>query len=460
MHRRCFLSSLARGATGAFLGRDLLAASAPTGPRITPADDALLDDLARRSFRFFWEHSDPQTGIVRGRARTDGSDYARERRDVGTTGGTGFGLTALCIGAERQWVTRAAARERARATLRAYAHGPVKNEHGWFYHWLNVQTGERTGAVYDAAQFGLRADSKSSRPFSEVSVSDSTWLVAGALTVRQYFQEDPEIARLAQLIYERVDYAWMCHGRRTLAHGWMPESGFLEHHYDKYCQLACMYLLGIAAPTHAMPAENWYAWERNPNEYRGHQYIGTSLLWTYQWPFCWFDLRGRREARGAQVDYFRNSAIATRAHRTFCIEELGPRFPGCYSENLWGITSSLSAKGYKAWGGPPARSSLDGTVVPCAAIGSLMFAPDICLPVVREMKARFGERIMGPYGFTDAFHPANGWVAPDVLAIDVGITLLAIENFRSGNVWRWFMANPEPQRALELAELRTTPSLS
>ena len=106
------------------------------------------------------------------------------------------------------------------------------------------------------------------------------------------------------------------------------------------------------------------------------------------------------------------------------------------------------------WGGPPARSSIDGTVVPCAAIGSLMFAPEICLPVVHEMKSRFGEKIYGRYGFADAFHAGNGWVAPEVLAIDVGITLLAIENFRSGHVWRWFMANPEPQRALELAELR------
>src|SRR5207244_1681822 len=159
---------------------------------------------------------DPQTGIVRGRANNDGSDYVKERRDVGTTGGTGFALTALCVGAERKWVSRAEARERTRATLRAYANGPVMNEHGWFYHWVNVKTGARTGAAFDAAQFGVREGSKSTRPFSEVSTSDSTWLVAGALTARQYFKEDEEIRRLATLIYERVDYRWMCHGKATL----------------------------------------------------------------------------------------------------------------------------------------------------------------------------------------------------------------------------------------------------
>lgn len=455
MNRRSFIASFTAASAGALLAERLRGA-APAPAATTAGDAALLDDIARRSFNFFWEQSDPHTGIVRGRANNDGSDYARERRDVGTTGGTGFGLTALCIGAERTWVSREAARERVRATLRAYADGPVRNEHGWFYHWLNVKTGERTGAAFDAAQFGVREGSKSSRPFSEVSTSDSTWLVAGALTARRYFSEDAEIGRLATRIYERVNYRWMCDGKTTLSHGYMPETGLLPAHYDKYCQLACMYLLGLGSPhaEHALPAEDWYAWERNPNEYRGQRFIGTSLLWTYQWPFCWFDLRGRREARGSRVNYFENSAIATRAHKRFCVEELAGKFPGCYGENLWGITSSLSAKGYKAWGGPPARSSIDGTVVPCAAIGSLMFTPDICLPVVREMRRRFGEKIYGRYGFTDAFHAGNGWVAPEVLAIDVGITLLAIENYRSGNVWRWFMANPEPQRALELAELR------
>ena len=456
MNRRSFISTLVAGGAGLMLPETLRAQGALA--RISPDDDALLDDLAHRSFRYFWEQSDPHTGIVRGRAHNDGSEYAKERRDVGTTGGTGFGLTALCIGAERKWVTRDEARERVRATLQAYVKGPVKHEHGWFYHWLNVKTGERTGAAYDVAQFGVRPGSNSKRPFSEVSTSDATWLVAGALTARQYFREDEEIGRLATQLYDRVDYRWMCAGKATLAHGWMPETGHLPAHYDKYCQLVCMNLLGIASPNpqHAMPVENWNGWERNPNEYHGFKYVGTSVLWTYQWPFCWFDLRGRREAGGARVNYFENSATATRAHKMFCVDELGPKFPGCYAENLWGITSSESAKGYKAWGGPPARASIDGSVVPCAAIGSLMFAPEICLPVVREMKQRFGEKILGRYGFADAFHPANGWVAPDVLAIDVGITLLAIENYRSGNVWRWFMSNPEAQRALELAELQRT----
>ena len=78
-----------------------------------------------------------------------------------------------------------------------------------------------------------------------------------------------------------------------------------------------------------------------------------------------------------------------------------------------------------------------------------MFAPDITLPVLREMQRAFGDRIYGRYGFADAFHPTNGWTNPDVIGIDLGITLLSTENLRTGRVWRWFMSNPEMPAALD-----------
>ena len=150
-----------------------------------------------------------------------------------------------------------------------------------------------------------------------------------------------------------------------------------------------------------------------------------------------------------------NAAVtATRAHRQFCLD-LAKEFPG-YSANIWGVTASDSAKGYVAWGGPPRHPRIDGTVVPCAAGGSLMFAPDITLPALREMREKFGEKIYGRYGFVDAFNPTTDWVNPDVIGIDVGITLLSAENLRSEFVWRWFMRNPEIPRAMKLIGLLPT----
>lgn len=429
--RREFLAAPARSFAGALLAAKVNAADRP----LSSADQALLDDLSQKCFLYFWEQSDPHTGIAHDRARGDGTEHPSEGRYVGSTGATGFALTALCIGAERGWITRTAARERVRMALRSYAEGPATNVHGWFYHFLDIRSGVRYRT-------------------SEVSTSDSTWLTAGALTARQYFRDDPQIVRLATMIYERVDYRWMRNQHPFfLCHGWAPERGFLPYRYEKYCQLACMYLLGIGSPTHALDPESWYAWDRDPFHYSNYNYYGRTLLWTYQYPFSWWDFRNRRESRGLRINWFENSATATRAHRAFCID-LAREFPG-YSADTWGITSSDGVGGYQTWGGPPRTGHLDGSVVPCAAAGSLMFAPELCLTALRAMKAAFGSRIYQRYGFVDAFNPNTGWQAADVIGIDVGITLLSAENLRTGNVWKWFMANPEASRAFALAGIQT-----
>jgi hypothetical protein len=434
-----FLATALIGNSAAGQNREKSQAAAQATPRFSPEDGAFLDELERRSVQFFWDYGDPNTGISREHAYWNGAPYPAEKRDLGSTGATGFGITALCIGAEHGWIPRDKARQRALNTLRYYA-DRAPGEHGWFYHWLNVVNGERTSAAGGTGGKG------------EVSVSDSTWLVAGALTAGRYFREEPEMARLAKKIYERVDYAWMRNGDPyTMSHGWTPENGFIKARYDKYCQLALMYLMGIGSPTHPLPPESWYAWGRNPNSYDGYQYIGVSLLWTYQYPFAWADFRGRHEKRAPHTDWWANAITATRAHRQFCID-LKTEFPG-YSEDIWGITSSMSKSGYKAWGGPPRRNSIDGSVVPCAAAGSLMLTPDIALPALRAMKQRYGDKIWTKYGFADAFNPNTGWVSPDLIGLDVGITLLSAEDLRTGNVWKWFMRNPEMARAMQLAEL-------
>jgi hypothetical protein len=63
----------------------------------------------------------------------------------------------------------------------------------------------------------------------------------------------------------------------------------------------------------------------------------------------------------------------------------------------------------------------------------------------------YGDKIWGKYGLADAFNPQTGWVSTDTLGLDVSMYLLAAENLRIGNLWKWFMANPEPQKAMKLA---------
>ncbi|MGA7316332.1 MAG: glucoamylase family protein [Silvibacterium sp.] len=396
------------------------------------SEDALLDDLSQRCFGYFRDAVDSETGICRDLIHGNPNHNARKGDESrGSTGVTGFALTSLCIGSERKWIPRAQAKNLVRRALRSYTNGKVFCERGWFYHFIDVHTGQRWKDV-------------------EMSTSDSIWLLAGALTCRQYFHEDHEIGDLATLLYSRYDFPWMTDGDgKLLSHGWLPE-GFIKFRYDKYCQLAAMYLLGIGSPTHPLPPDAWYAWERTPNIYGQYNYIGNSLLWTYQYPFAWIDFRGRRENRCTRVDWFANCQIATRAHREWCFTDLARQFPD-YTRDVWGITSSSSPTGYRAWGGPPMHSKIDGTVVPCAAGGSLMLTPDICISAMHAMKEKYGSTIWSKYGFADAFNPLTSWVSTDTLGLDVGMTLLSAENLRSGSVWKWFMVNPEPQKAMHLA---------
>jgi hypothetical protein len=412
----------------------LICATAPAQNH--PAkDEAFLEDLSRRTFLYFREQADAQTGLVLDRARTTGArhDPTHPSHNIASSGATGFGITSLCIAAERGWIKESEARERVRATLYFFARrAPHKN--GWFYHWMDLATGERRWA-------------------SEISSIDTALLLAGVLTARQRFRADAEIVQLATEIYERVDFKWM-QGEQSLllSHGWRPETGFLKARWDSYSEHTILYLLAIGSPTHPIEPRAWRVWKRQWVTYAGYTYIsGAPPLFIHQYSHAWVDYRDRREKDAPHTNYFENSVKATRAHRTFCIA-LAREFPA-YSENIWGITASDSAKGYVAWGGPPRDPAIDGTVVPCAPAGSLMFTPDIALPALIKMREQYGESIYGRYGFADAFNPNTGWVGPDVIGIDLGITLLSAENMRSGNVWRWFMRNGEIHKAMQLIGL-------
>jgi hypothetical protein len=398
--------------------RDFLLGAAAA---LSTAQTDFLNDLSHRAFLFFIEQTDPGTGLVRDRARTTGTVETAHDRDASSIAATGFGLTALSIGAERGWIPRAEAASRVLTTLKFFDQR-APTEHGWFYHFM-TPAGKRKWN-------------------SELSSIDTALLLAGILTARQCFAERTDIASLADRIYGRVDFQWMLNGDPYLLDmGWHPESGFIKSRWDHYCELMILYLLAIASPTHPIPADSWYAWARPSISWGPYRYIyGDRPLFVHQYSHAWIDFRNRRESRAPHIDWFQNSVNATLAQRDYCIQ-LAARFHG-YSANVWGITASDSAHGYLAWGGPPPDPHVDGTVVPCAAGGSLMFLPEITAAALETMKRLYGDRIWGRYGFADAFNPNTGWVDSDVLGIDLGITLLSAENAASGRVWKWFLSAP------------------
>jgi hypothetical protein len=418
--RRHALKSIA-AATGCVIAPGLTALTSDL-LKLSKEDDAFLDDLERQGCMFFWEQASPRTGQILDRARNDLAG-ARDPRRMASIAATGFGLTALCIADHRGYIPHAQILERVRITLDWHLNH-LPEVHGFFYHFSDVETGERVKGV-------------------ELSSIDTSLLLCGTLTAHAYFN-DSRIKSLSQQIYQRVDWPWMLNGGKTFSMGWKPESGFLDARWGRYCELMMIYLLAIGSPTHPVAPETWKNFTRPVLRYKEFTYIsGDDPLFTHQYSQAWFDFRNKRDA---YANYFDNSVTATRAHKAFCLS-----YPKWYSEDYWGVSASDYKGGYTAWGGPPPLGPLDGTVVPCAAAGSLAFLPDDCIAVLRAMRDKWGRRAWGRYGFVDAFHPAANWYDTDVLGIDQGISVVMAENLRSELVWSTFMRNTECADAMQRA---------
>jgi hypothetical protein len=396
-----------------------MAKEIPDGVPYQGTDEQLLDEIQRASFQFFWNETNPSTGQVKDRAFLNGSD----KRTMASIAATGFGLTALCIGDSRGYGKTAEIDRRVRNTLR-FLYQQMPNVHGFYYHFVDMNTGQRWAKC-------------------ELSSIDTALLLCGILTTRQYFK-DAEIQDLATKIYERVDWPWMLNGGPTFSMGWHPESGFLKSRWEHYCELMMIYLLGIGSTTHPVPAETWNAWTRPKITYQGLTYIsGNDPIFTHQYSQAWFDLRNKKDAH---ANYFDNSVTATKAHKLFCLS-LASQFSD-YSESLWGISASDYVDGYTAWGGPPPQGPIDGSIVPCATGGSLPFLYADCMRVLRNIRGKYAVKGWGRYSYVDAFNPLTGWYDIDVLGIDLGITMVMAENYRSGLVWDTFMKNSEARAAM------------
>src|SRR6266705_4720409 len=112
--RRQFLRVALTGAAVLPLAGKTLASGLLPG-RAEPAlsDLALLDDIERAAFEFFWNEANPETGLVLDRASANGGGP----RGMASVAATGFGLTALCIGHERKYRSRIQIEQRVAKTL-------------------------------------------------------------------------------------------------------------------------------------------------------------------------------------------------------------------------------------------------------------------------------------------------------------------------------------------------------
>ncbi len=446
-------------------------ASAPAPYQPTAEQRAFLDTLGRRTFDWFWETTNARNGLTPDRWPT---------KSFSSVAAVGFALTAYPVGVERGWITRAQARDRVLTTLRFFRDAPqgpastgVTGHQGFFYHFLDMETGLRFRQV-------------------ELSTIDTALLLAGALTCREYFDRadagDVEVRALADSIYRRVDWAWAQAGRPLVSMGWHPETmprnqdanGFILANWHGYMEAMLLYVLALGSPTHPLPDGAWERWAATYqwDTFHGQEFIQFAPMFGHQYSHVWIDFRGIRDAymRNRGIDYHENSRRATLSQRQYAIDN--PDGWRDYSADVWGLTASdgpldstLTIDGrarrfhtYWARGAGKDEIRDDGTIVPTAAGGSIAFAPEVVVPSLLAMRRRYGDDLFQRYGFLDAFNPTlrepgprlqhgrivpgKGWFDGDYLGIDQGPILAMLENQRSELVWRLMRKNPYVIRGL------------
>lgn len=427
--------------------------------KASAADSAFLDTLQRRSFDFFWETTNPTTGLTPDRYPND---------DCSSIAAIGFALTTYLVGVERGYITRAAAAERVKITLSYLWALPQSADSkqtsgykGFFYHFLRHKDGTRWRDC-------------------ELSSIDTALLLAGILSCQTYFDRadapvEKEIRSLSDSIYARVDWRWMSPKAPVVSMGWHPEKGrgFIKSYWNGYNEAMILYFLALGSPTYPVDSTSWNAWTSSYQwaKFYGEEHVNFAMLFGHQYSHVWVDFRGIQDEymRSKQIDYFENSRRATYANRAYCADN--PMHWKDYSETVWGLTAcdgpqdtvityngeQRQIHGYWARGASRFETPDDGTIAPTAAGGSIPFAPEICIPALRAMRDKYGDRLYQRYGFLDAFNPSysdSGWVDADYLGIDQGPIVLMIENYRSGFVWKLMRRNPSIRRGLLKAGFR------
>ncbi|GEM03311.1 hypothetical protein HMI01_02990 [Halolactibacillus miurensis] len=391
---------------------------------------AILEEEARRSFRFFYEEANTDLkssgyGLIRDKT----SEIAK---DVASIASVGFGLSAFVIGVERGWISYEEAYDRVKGTLHSFYHN-VEHANGFFYHFVNMNTGKRNQHFHDCA-----------------SIIDTSIFLNGALTAASYFGGDIEV--YFQKIYQRVDWEKYYNREGNVYYmGYHEETGGFGR-WDMYAEQMMQYFLGVASPTHSVPTIIYEGFERRLLTYKTYTFYNSpgGALFTHQFSHAWFDFRSYLDPDG--IDWFENSIVASTASRAFSIDRKD-NFK-TYRKNAWGLTACEGPNGYIVPGTPPyydeVKMQLDGTVPPCGAIGSIVFTPEAVKEAVHYYYHQH-PNLFGKYGFFDAYNEDVDptWYADIVIGIDKGISLLMIDNYLHGTTWKYYMQHPLINKAID-----------
>ncbi|MGD9791789.1 MAG: glucoamylase family protein [Phycisphaerales bacterium] len=446
-------------------------------------DQQFLDEIQYSCFKYFWDAMTPLG------ANPSGMVPDRSSITTVSVAGVGFQLSAICIGVERKWVTRDEAQERVLKILRTLDAPQDNKKAGLFFHFIDGTTGGQPEKTWEHV----------------VSTIDSALLFAGVLTASEYF--GGEVKEIGDRLFTDADWSFFVSTSKAnptdygfVSLGWKPNdvsdpTG--AGNVLKYCWVDAgdehrlVTFLGVCAPTesHRVPLDSYYRLRRKlGDDGQGPMvyFPWSGALFTDFFAHCWMDYAGMGPddpltngvRRRSRVDWWENARRHAAMHRRKAIEN--PLQVPTLAEHAWGLTASDYRKGYLVPGlyptpinMPGAREGVDypeepghdnygdGTIAPYGAGSTIMFDPQPAIAALRyyrSLRAPDGSTLVwkdpatGGYGFRDAFNLGKvgeaAWVGPDYLAIDQGPLMLAIENARTGFVWKLFHSHPFVQAGM------------
>lgn len=404
----------------------------------------ILKDIERTGVKFFQDFTNFKPNTIQGLT----VDHTGNLQ-LSSIASTGYFLSSLVIGVAQGYLPKALAIQQAITTLTTLVHH-VPHFHGFFYHFLNIETAER-------------------HKKSEYSTIDSALAFNGVITVDQYFQ-DPTIHHLAEAILNRIDWNILIHQRQKKTHFYMaynPDAdgdyvngkpGFI-HHWSMFAEQLMMYVMFAAVTDDTALARKLYQdFERKKVSYRQASYYYTpgNTLFVYQYPQCWFDLKHIQDADG--INWYENTRQAIYGHY-FLSRDLVKMYP-TFGQHYFGFTAAYGRKGYQVASALPNvmnKIDFDGSVATNAMIGSLYHAPELAIPAIESLRA--DPRLWdNQYGFINAFNDqAPVWLSSRWLGIDKGLELLMTNAYLHQDVMRAYMAHPLIQKGMQKLQWKNVP---
>lgn len=398
------------------------------------SDDALLDLVQRQTFQFFWDAAHPVSGMIPDRTDRQG----KPPNNWVTTGGSGFGIMAIIVAAERGWIDRAAAVERLMVIIRHLEH--TTSHHGVFPHFLDGTTGA-------TVSFSRKDDGG--------DLVETAFLFQGLLAARQYFDRDAanetELRNHITWLWNETEWNWYTRGGlNVLFWHWGANNGWgMGHEIRGWNECLITYILAASSPRYAIDADVYHkGWAMGRYFLSQRTYYDVELplgmpyggpLFFTHYSFLGLDPRGLKDQ---YADYWEQNRRHTLINYEHCVRNPN-KFKG-YGPDCWGLTASDNPTGYSA----NAPDSDIGVISPTAALSAMPYAPEQSMRALRHFYEKLGDRIWDRFGFVDAFSEQAGWAADTYLAIDQGPIVAMIENHRSGLLWKLFMSIPDIQQGL------------